>query len=260
MPRQTDGKSCAFSSTSAFRVHHPPMTLYQVPDNGQTKSKTAMRACRRDVGLPEALEYVRQEVLTDPLAGVGHDNLDARINPLRADLHPAALGSELDRVGEQGPDHLLQPFRIARHCPRQRVQVTLKADVFRFCSRPDYIDRGVDDLRRLDLVPIHPQFAGDDARYIEEITRAAAVHTDGRKRWSENEGGRPPAAPWSSATTNASAAHPPTRGWTAWEFHAFSRHFQYSTRDVCWHSDNYAANYLCDFPFVGADSYRQNRS
>src|SRR5215831_8341183 len=186
MPRETDGKSCAFSSTSAFRVHHPPMTLYQVPDNGQTKSKTAMRPCRRDVGLPEALEYIRQEVLTDPLAGIGHDNLNARINPSRADLHAAALWSELDRIGEQVPDHLLQPFRIARHCPHQCVQVRLKADVFRLCCGTDHIDCGVDDLSRLDLVPIQPQFTRDDAGYVEEVidelTLRASLSLDGLNR------------------------------------------------------------------------------
>src|SRR5215831_2557122 len=143
MPRETDGKSCAFSSTSAFRVHHPPMTLYQVPDNGQTKSKTAMRPCRRDVGLPEALEDIRQEVLTDPLAGIGHDNLNARINPSRADLYAAALWSELDRIGgvalSRDPNGLL---------PVQSAETDGSLSVTRSCLSPTNIRRSGANIRQ----------------------------------------------------------------------------------------------------------------
>src|SRR5262249_9146419 len=56
-------------------------------------------------------------------------------------------------------------------------KVCLEADVFRFCSGPDYIDRGVDDLRRINIVPIQPQFARDDAGYIEEIIDELALRT-----------------------------------------------------------------------------------
>src|SRR5262249_8591599 len=149
MPRQTDGKSCAFSSTSAFRVHHPPMTLYQVPDNGQTKSKTAMRPCRRDVGLPEALEYIRQEVLPDPLAGTGQHSAPPPINPPRVEPPAPPLGITLDRVGERVPAPLWHPFRTPRPFPRHGVQLSHKTDVFRFCRGPDHIDCSVDDLSRL---------------------------------------------------------------------------------------------------------------
>src|SRR6266850_706732 len=79
-------------------MYGPSMDLNQVPDNGQTKAKAPMRARRRDVGLPEALEYVRQEVLTDPLAGIGHDNLNARINPPRANRDAGHIEEILDEL------------------------------------------------------------------------------------------------------------------------------------------------------------------
>src|SRR5262245_48605691 len=145
------------------------MALDQVPDYRQTKSKTAMRAGRRDVGLPEPLEYIRQEVLTNALSGIGHNNLNARINRSRPDLYAAALGSKLGRVGKQVPNYLLQSFRISGHCACQGVHVSHKLDVFSLCRRAHDIQGALDDLGRLDRLQFQPQFAGDDAGYIEEI-------------------------------------------------------------------------------------------
>src|SRR5882672_9244400 len=136
-------------------MYGPAMDLNQVPDNGQTKAKAAMRARGRDVGLPKAFEYVRQEVLTDPLAVIRHRNFNARINPPRTNLDAAPFGSELDRIGEQVPYHLLQAFRITGHRPRERLEVRHKVDVFRFCRGTHYIHGSVDDLGRLDLARIH---------------------------------------------------------------------------------------------------------
>jgi hypothetical protein len=42
-----------------------------------------------------------------PLAGVADDDLDVRVDALKAELHTPALGRELDRVGKQVPDDLL---------------------------------------------------------------------------------------------------------------------------------------------------------
>src|SRR5262249_7775199 len=159
---QTDSKRCAVPFTTTFRAHCPPMNLNQMSDDGQTEAKAAMRAGGRAVGLPEALEYVRQEVLTDPLPGIGYDNLDARINPPRPNLDAASLGSELNRVGEQVPDHLLQSFRITGHCPRERVQVSHKVNVFCFCRGTHHIKGTIDDPRRFDLLQIQPQLARHD--------------------------------------------------------------------------------------------------
>src|SRR6266436_3600867 len=167
-------------------MYGPAMDLNQVPDNGQTKAKAAMRARGRHVGLPKAFEYVRQEVRTDPLAVVCHHNLNARINPPQANLDAAPFGSELDRIGEQVPYHLLQSFRISGHRPGEGLEVSHKVNVFRFCRGTHYIQGGVDDLRRLDVAPIQPQLAGYNAGYIEEIIDELPLGTclspDGLKR------------------------------------------------------------------------------
>jgi hypothetical protein len=151
------------------------MDLNQMANNGQTETKAAMRTGRRAVGLPEALEYVRQKVVTDPLPGIDYDNLDARIDPPRANLDAASLGSELDRVGEQVPDHLLQSFRITGHCPCQNVQVSHELNVFRFCRGTHHIQGAIDDPRRLDLLQIQPQLPRYNTGYIEEIIDKLAL-------------------------------------------------------------------------------------
>ena len=90
------------------------MDLYEVADYGQTKAETAMGAGCRDVGLPKAFEHIRKELRTDALTSVCHDDLNARLEPLRSDFDASARRRELDRIGQEIPDHLLQPFRIAR--------------------------------------------------------------------------------------------------------------------------------------------------
>src|SRR5262249_43919640 len=97
--RQTDIERCAFADTRALRVYGSAMGINQVADNRQAETKTAVRARRRDVGLAKAFEYEGQKVRIDSLTGIGHHDLDARINPTRSNLNLAAFGSELDRVG-----------------------------------------------------------------------------------------------------------------------------------------------------------------
>jgi RimJ/RimL family protein N-acetyltransferase/CheY-like chemotaxis protein len=67
-----------------------------------------------NLGLPEALEDVREELRGDALAGVADEDLDVRVDPLEAHLHPPAARRELDRVRHEIPRDLLQAIRVAR--------------------------------------------------------------------------------------------------------------------------------------------------
>src|SRR5215831_889478 len=151
------------------------MDLNHVADYGQTKAEAAMGASCRNVGLPEALEYIRKEFRTDALTGVCYDDLNARFEPSRSDFDASGRGSELDRIGQQIPDHLLQPFRITRDCSFSSIHVNDKGDVFRVCGRPHHIDGTADDLRWFDVPEIQTQLARDDAGYIEEIIDELAL-------------------------------------------------------------------------------------
>ena len=70
---------------------------------------------RGAVALPESLEHVTQEILTDALPGVGDDHQCVGIRAVQLDLDPAALGCELHGVGQQIPQNLAQSIGIAGH-------------------------------------------------------------------------------------------------------------------------------------------------
>ena len=57
------------------------MLLDQVTSDREAEPKAAVLTCRAAVGLPEALEHVRQELRRDPGTGVLH--LDADLAVLR---------------------------------------------------------------------------------------------------------------------------------------------------------------------------------
>ena len=82
---------------------------------------------RRRVGLPEALEDVRQQLGRDPPAGVGDAQLDVRPAPREPHVHAATLGRELDRVREQVPRHLLEAVGVTQDDARLGVEGGLQA-------------------------------------------------------------------------------------------------------------------------------------
>ncbi len=63
--------------------------------------------------LREPLEDVRQERGSMPAARVGHDQACGPVDRVDPHVHAAAAGRELDGVGEQVRDDLLQALRVA---------------------------------------------------------------------------------------------------------------------------------------------------
>ena len=72
-----------------------------------------MQACRRGVHLPEPLEQMRPKRRIDALSRVPDDDFGLRIEMTQFDVDPAAGRGELDGVGQEIPDNLLQPVRVA---------------------------------------------------------------------------------------------------------------------------------------------------
>src|SRR5215813_11893800 len=120
----------------------------------------------RDISLLESVEYVGQEIFTDPLAGVSHNDLDVGICAARMNLDTPMLRSKFDRIGQQVPDHLLQSFRVCRHCRRCGFEVDHKVDLFRFGRGTDYFQSSGDDLRRV--------YLADSSRSLPETIRATS--------------------------------------------------------------------------------------
>jgi hypothetical protein len=157
--------------------------LDELLDDGQPRSQATARAVAGRVALREAVEHERQEVGGDALPGV--DDLDAQPLGIFGEHggHHAASGRELDRVGRQVPDHLLQPQRIGADQPVRRVLALLEADVLVLERRLQRAQRGDQLLRRIDHREGQRQLAQVQARHVEQVGdhagRGAAVALDG---------------------------------------------------------------------------------
>src|SRR5690242_1605283 len=102
------------------------MKFGQVANDRKAKSKTSMLPCTRAVGLPEAVENMRQELWIDPLTIVGDRNYNLLLLGTYRNRHCASVGCKLHCINQKVPDDLLYPFSIAgrfdlvfRECYRQ---------------------------------------------------------------------------------------------------------------------------------------------
>ena len=84
------------------------MRFDELFDDRQSQAEAVVHPRRRGVGLAERLEDRRQEVARDARTRVGDDNLARVAAAADADVDGAALRRELDGVGQQVPQHLLQ--------------------------------------------------------------------------------------------------------------------------------------------------------
>src|SRR5262245_29600431 len=80
--------------------------------DGEAQAETPVVPCRAHLCLLKPLEQMREKFGRNPLAAVAHGNLDSTSRLLQPDLDPATRRSELDRVGQKIPDHLLETLRI----------------------------------------------------------------------------------------------------------------------------------------------------
>src|SRR5208337_5385078 len=97
-------------------------------DDGQAESQATVHPRCAGIILAKALENVGKKLGRDTLAGVSHDDLHVRIDALQHDIHPSALGAELDGVREQVPDDLLQTLVVAGDRAGAAIERSLKPD------------------------------------------------------------------------------------------------------------------------------------
>ena len=76
------------------------------------------------VCLLETLKQVRQKFRADALASIADRYLCLGICTFKPYLDPASFRCELDGVGEQIPDHLLEPCCITCHYADCRIKLS----------------------------------------------------------------------------------------------------------------------------------------
>ena len=87
--RKVHGERRAVSFAGASRHHGSAVQLDQVLDDRETEAEAAVLARGRMVGLPEAVESMRQELGFDADPGIGDADLEMRVHALEQHLHPA---------------------------------------------------------------------------------------------------------------------------------------------------------------------------
>ena len=115
------------------------------------------------VALPEALEDVRHELGVDADAGVGDHDLGPSRHAAQADADLARRRRELDRIGDQVPDDLLETVGIAEDRAGPRIEDGLDLDALGVGRRPHRVQRGLDHGHQIDRPRVEPKLAAHDA-------------------------------------------------------------------------------------------------
>src|SRR6185503_7350165 len=99
------------AASNAFTVdaYGSAMQLHELPDNGEPETHAASTPRALAGRLPTTLEHVRQELRADSLPRVGHGHFHLQADAFDRHVDASAFGGELDGVGEEVPDHLMQP-------------------------------------------------------------------------------------------------------------------------------------------------------
>ena len=112
---------------------------------------------------------MRQQLRLDACALIGHGNARERPGALQPDPDTRARRTELDGIGEEVPDDLLQPIGIGKERTSIRIEGGVQLDILRVRHALDRLDGRLDDGHRIDLSAFNPQLARDDARDVEEV-------------------------------------------------------------------------------------------
>src|SRR5262245_46927158 len=106
--RQLNAKSRAESLARALRMYLPAVQLNQVANDRQSESKPTVHSRDGAVGLTKTIKDIRQKCWRNTFAAIGYCDLHMRVCPLQLGLYSASFVSELNRIGKQVPNDLLQ--------------------------------------------------------------------------------------------------------------------------------------------------------
>src|SRR5262245_58941512 len=145
------------------------MQLDQVFDERQAEAEAAVPFGARGVGLSEAVKDIWQEIRPDAFARVAHGDANVRVHALQARFDAASLRGELDGVGEQVPDHLLQAGGVAGDLADVGRQVGPERDAFGVRRRLDGLNRLFNYRDQVHQSDKESEFAADDAGRVEQV-------------------------------------------------------------------------------------------
>src|ERR1041384_2333456 len=128
-----------------------------------------MLSSRRAIGLTEALEHVRQKLLADSLTRVRNTSVNSAATLRYLYANTPATVRKLHRIRQKGPNHLLQPVRIAGDHRGHGVEISFDSDSLRIGSRTHDVDGVLDHWHDLQRLKLEIKIAGDDARHVENV-------------------------------------------------------------------------------------------
>src|SRR5499426_1674491 len=153
----------------ALGLDRSAMQLDQVFDERQSKAESAVPSGARRVGLSEAVKDIGQEIRADAFARVAHGDADVRVHALQARFDSTSLRSELDRVGEQVPNHLLQSRGVTCNLTDFGGEISLERDPFGVRRRADRLNRMLDYRDQVHRPEFEPELAADDTGREEQV-------------------------------------------------------------------------------------------
>ena len=145
------------------------MQLDQVFDERQTKAEATVPSGARCVGLSEAVKDIGQEIRADSFACIAYSDANVWIHTLQARFDLASLRRELDRVGKQVPDHLLQAGGVASDLAYFGGEISLERDPFGVRRQVDRLNRLLNYRDQVHWPDFEPELAADDAGRVEQV-------------------------------------------------------------------------------------------
>jgi len=161
MKRQNECRTLVDARAADFDV--ASMELNEIVNNRETEPEPPMPARRRAVRLPEPIEYVRQEPGIEADAGVRHLDPNALVDLIGADRDAAATRRELDRIGQEIPQHLLQPRGVGQNVGVLHVPRRVNREVLGLRRRPHARQRRLEHRHDRQRFEIDLQLAGGHA-------------------------------------------------------------------------------------------------
>src|SRR5450830_1635725 len=167
-PRNSRPEPRAFAHF-AYQTHAAPVQFDQTLDHHQTQPCALVLARERAVDLDERLEQLCLIFDADADAGIADSNLQHVVNALRAECDSAAIRSELDGIGQQVVDNLLE---LAQICDDLRhLSIGLQC-YFQVVVQGFFLDHAQTVLQHSihgNQLQIQRHLAGFDLGQIEDI-------------------------------------------------------------------------------------------
>src|SRR6185437_10953436 len=145
--RQEHGKRGALAFALTGSPNRAAVLFNELLTDRQSQPEAAICPCGRTVLLRESLKDMRKICGRNADAGVSDTQLKMRVDPLKQNLYLAALGCELDGIGQQIPHDLLQPSTVRVDDVVARPEDGLQTKALGVRRRPHRIDSRLDYLR-----------------------------------------------------------------------------------------------------------------